>query len=638
MTFVNLNAFWLLLALPPIVLLYFLKLRRRELLVSTTFFWARTLEDLHVNSPFQRLKKSLLLFLQIAVLLLLVLGAASPTIETRGTPSDLRIVLLDLSASMKARDVPPNRFEAARSLAEEMIETATPSSPLALIGFHRQARILAPPTSSKTLLKKALAEAEATDLGGSPREALRLAGTLEKRAGTTEIILLSDGGFDSIPIEDQLQFLEQARLRFVRIGVSGDNLGITQIASRKGFYSETGNSLLVTVENFGTEARTVSLVVEKDGSLYRSKRLELSSESVTDTVFSLDEGATGLLIAHLDDNRDVFPLDDRAYSVLAPPRSPRGLLLTEGNLFLARALNAIPHLRLASLLPGEFPKGAEDERFDLYFHDYDGPSTPELPPGGHLFFKSSPPTNEVRLKDPVPSAIVLDWDARHPVTRYADFSDLVVTEFRPLELAPTATPLLVTDQGCAIAAIRTENWSGVVTGFSLRDSNWPLQLSFPLFLANCTEWLLSQTSPPDRASYRTGDLIRPHFELNPPISVTHSQDGTTSQEKTLSPIRGAFVPEQVGVWSVTTTTPPRETLSPKTHDSAPTRTRFAVNLASPSESRVQPRAQVFLGPSPTPASKKSEIGVRRPLWKPILGIALILLLAEWAVYHRRVVL
>ena len=50
---------------PAIVALYFLKLQRQPLEVPSTYLWHRTIEDLHVNSLWQRLRQNLLLFLQL---------------------------------------------------------------------------------------------------------------------------------------------------------------------------------------------------------------------------------------------------------------------------------------------------------------------------------------------------------------------------------------------------------------------------------------------------------------------------------------------------------------------------------------------------------------------------------------------
>ena len=66
-------------AVPPAILaLYFLKLRRQPLEVPSTYLWHRTLEDMHVNSLWQRLRQNLLLLLQLLLIALLMLACLRP--------------------------------------------------------------------------------------------------------------------------------------------------------------------------------------------------------------------------------------------------------------------------------------------------------------------------------------------------------------------------------------------------------------------------------------------------------------------------------------------------------------------------------------------------------------------------------
>src|SRR3954464_2901031 len=78
---------WAVLAGIPvgIIALYFLKLRRRPVEVPSTLLWRRSLEDLHVNSLFQRLRRNLLLFLQLLAIFLAMLALAGPRIRGSST-------------------------------------------------------------------------------------------------------------------------------------------------------------------------------------------------------------------------------------------------------------------------------------------------------------------------------------------------------------------------------------------------------------------------------------------------------------------------------------------------------------------------------------------------------------------------
>ncbi|MFQ3672649.1 MAG: BatA domain-containing protein, partial [Aggregatilineales bacterium] len=102
-----------------------LRLRRREAVVSSHFLWQRALKDYAANTPWQRLRRHLLLLLQLLALALLVVALARPALPG-STPSLGRVVvLLDASASMQTVEADGQTrwalaLEQARQLVDEL--------------------------------------------------------------------------------------------------------------------------------------------------------------------------------------------------------------------------------------------------------------------------------------------------------------------------------------------------------------------------------------------------------------------------------------------------------------------------------------------------------------------------------------
>src|SRR5882757_11133141 len=91
-------------AIPALLVLYFLKLRRREMPISSTFLWRKAIQDLQVNAPFQKLRRNLLLLLQLLLLLALLIALSRPIANYRPAAGKQTVILIDRSASMNAKD------------------------------------------------------------------------------------------------------------------------------------------------------------------------------------------------------------------------------------------------------------------------------------------------------------------------------------------------------------------------------------------------------------------------------------------------------------------------------------------------------------------------------------------------------
>ena len=125
-------------AVPLLLLLYFLKLKRREQIISSTLLWKRAIQDLQVNAPFQRLRRNILLLLQLLALLAILLALGGPILALREGAGRRYVVLIDRSASMNATDVGPNRLAEAKKQAQVFIESLRGGAVFSLARAARQ--------------------------------------------------------------------------------------------------------------------------------------------------------------------------------------------------------------------------------------------------------------------------------------------------------------------------------------------------------------------------------------------------------------------------------------------------------------------------------------------------------------------
>ncbi|MCI0651862.1 MAG: BatA and WFA domain-containing protein, partial [Planctomycetes bacterium] len=189
MSWGNPAAAWFLLAIPVVVLLYFLRLKRREVVVSSTLLWSRVLEDKRVNSPFQRFRRTLLLLLQILALLFFAGALARPEVESASEMPRTHILLMDVSASMAAADGGESRLERARTLAGDYIDALSGGERAVVIRFARRAKALTPITNDRRVLHGALAALALvpgpTDIDDALRLSLSVARSMSSQAQGT---------------------------------------------------------------------------------------------------------------------------------------------------------------------------------------------------------------------------------------------------------------------------------------------------------------------------------------------------------------------------------------------------------------------------------------------------------------------
>ncbi len=196
---------------PLIVMLYFLKLRRLPVQVPSTYLWKRTVEDLHVNSIWQKLRKNLLLLLQLIAVALFIFACLRPGVTGSSPLGERSIFLIDNSASMQATDVMGSRLRAAKDRAIEMINAMNSKDAGMVISFSNVADVRQGFTSDAKRLREAVESIQPTNRTTEINEALRAASGLANPGRTSQLgtgdvqvaeampanlYVISDGGFN----------------------------------------------------------------------------------------------------------------------------------------------------------------------------------------------------------------------------------------------------------------------------------------------------------------------------------------------------------------------------------------------------------------------------------------------------------
>lgn len=605
--------------LPALVLLYLLKVRRRDFEVGSTYLWTHLLRDLAAHEPWQRLHWSVLLTAQLAAMALLVLAFARPFYTAQAAESIHAIILLDGSASMQMTDVSPNRFEAARGEARRVLRELPDESIGTVIVLKAKPEVLVAASADRQQLAQALDSATVSGGPADLRQAMLLASALNNERKRARIFLISDGAFreaegiDSSGIE----------VRFVPVGTSADNRAISTLSARPDPQNAHKYQVFARVRNYSDGPMRDVLSITADGSPADSREVALGPGEARDYVFSDLPVGTKTVEARLG-GRDALPLDDQAYAVLDVRRPAQVLLVTGGNLYLEKVMGLIPNAELFRTQPRRYFT-LDADRYDLVVFDT---FVPDVLPRGNLLFINPPESTLFTVEGEVRRPRVRDWERDSPLLQFVDLRDVAIARAARLSVPAWARVIVQGDDLPLMLSGERENQQRIVAlPFDLRQTNLPLSAAFPIMMLNIMGYL----EPPgqvDTRDLRPGDLVTISALPQTDEITVRKPDGTTTSFKVAgAPLRF----DQTALPGIYTATQ-------KVSNAAITNGQevFAVNPSNERESDVRPRELTLVGgQSFAPPTAGLTVPVQREIWYWVLPIILLLLLFEWWWFHRR---
>jgi hypothetical protein len=290
--------------------------------------------------------------------------------------------------------------------------------------------------------------------------------------------------------------------------------------------------------------------------------------------------------------------------------------------------------------------------YDLVILDRCAPATVADMPQADTFCIGQPPPPWQRGEKAVKSPLLIVSQPGHPLLRQlTTLWDVGISEafaFDPVENLPAAvradyalspddrdkallpTPNVLIEGPKKMPLLFTlprGPYTDLVQTFPLLNekgeltTNWPLQPSFPLFLRHVLYLLGGVNDAVRPATVQPGEplLLRPEASVKT-LTIRTPEGRTETLQRGTRPDFIFADTERVGVYRV------------EPDDN--TTQSFAVNLLDATESNIEPRTAIEIG------NERIRAGQERPqpreIWKWIVLAALVLLLAEWYIYNRRV--
>lgn len=654
---------------PSLLLLYFLKLRRKEHPFASTLLWKKSVQDLQVNAPFQRLRRNLLLFLQLAALLALVFAFARPVSFHKASSAENTLLLIDRSASMNVKDADGGRtrLEEAKRRAIQQVDALPKNGRASVIAFDSSAQVVQQLSEDKQALRSAIDGIAPTDQPTHLRMGYQLAEAAvvvnpeqmkEGQVAAPDLYVYSDG---RVLDTDQLSF--RGRVTYEKIGSEKTgNVGIVALSARRNYERPNEVTVFARLANFGPDPvtadlelsvaeidpanpaeenfvsrqirETAMLVPERWDELKR-KELESAGTVTRDSVeFRLELLTAAIIrVEQKSKQNDLLDVDDIAQVVVPPPRRLSVALVTPGdNYFLEKAVAALGLDRPVIMPPAQYETSLPKDFDVIIFDRYSPRALPEN--GNFVYFGSLPPNStlkqqvsEVGVPLVAEDVSVLDWKRDHPILRTLNVSKVFAAEAMRLDVPEDAEQLIEGTTTPLLVLHRQARQTHLVCGFDLLQSNWPMRETFPYFLYNTMQFLSLGSEMDIREGYTPGSMPRiPRTNLvrADPDATEVKLIGPDRTQTVRVPESGDFVLpplNQVGLY--------------RTEPSIPQYERLAVNLLDANESNVFP-SEIAPG-SVGSVDNTSESRSRFEWWWWLVAcVALPLLMIEWWVYTRRV--
>ena len=486
-------------AVPIIIILYLLRPKGIDHLISSNLLWQKLLKNIQSRTFFEKFIHNILMYLQILIIGLLVIALMSPFIRTQKQGGDRRILLVDTSGSMQHVNASgKRRLEEAVEQACDYVRSSEDTKFSLVTVDAAGVNLLSVDIADTDSLVRTLRSLECSDSSGNLTAAQSILDTLggEETDQGAKLIVYTDGAgaadFDSL-----------ANNAGKELHVVGEP--VSNVANEYTVFSmrEDGSyDVMASMTNYSNSEATFDVGLYDDGDrLIALSQMHLTSgesrvclfEEIDWTGQYIETRLSGITFS--GGGGDSLAQDNISQAVKNRSNLIDGLLVGAGNTFIEKAFQAVTGNSIAK---AESDASAESNDYNVVI--YDVGQNPGAAEGNRLLFGNARGESIEKL-----SNVVLDLTDCDLTAGLSGFTIGVNTAycFTPPEGMES---FLQYDGKCVGYYGERDGKKEVVVGFDIRESDFPLRAEFPVFLANAMLYL-SDTSWLSSNVYYAGETI-----------------------------------------------------------------------------------------------------------------------------------
>ncbi len=592
-------ALWFLSAIPLIIMMYILKQKFEEKEISSVYLWQQVLKDIEVNTPWEKLKKNLLLLLQLLTALLLIFALADPFLQLRGTDYSNLIVVIDNTGSMNAVYNQSTRLAKAKDLAAALVKNSATGTQITVISSGKQPKVELNNTTDKLEALRKINAIKSTNSSGDINDAVSLVKALSKQALTYKAAFYTDSGVNLEGINGEL----------VSVSKPVDNVSLDMITHT---LKDGKLKLLIRLTNHGSTAITKEVTVYGNENVFDIKSLELKAGE-TKTFMSEGEGKAVTYVWAEINSSDGLQSDNMVFDIVKPSELQKVMLVSQSNLFIEKAFSIINNVELYKSNPGDEIQG----EYDLYIYDSNMPE--KLPAKGSIMLINPPigtGNGIVNVTGDIAGGTAKA--EQHLLTKYVESTSFGISKLKSIEVPYWADKLLDVEGNAAAFVGQSKDRKVAVLAFDLHNSDFALTPEYPIFMHNIAGYLIN-VSMEENAVYKSGEAVTLNPMPDAKSAFVESATKKTYDVELKYPILPFENTEEVGIYRLVQKLEGQEQQS-----------LFAVNYPSDTESNTL--IQQTSEDGTINDGKAFITGRRIAAWLIIL--VLLLAAVEWVVYIR----